>query len=283
MSLILDAINRSNRERANPGEVPGIATQHYSDSAVPAASSWPQGLLALALVLALTLIAWLLLAPKAASPVNTSSLDVAPVASIANSAASSPALKPAAQPAVLEPSPHVAAPELRPALIDSTNAKPQPPAEVAALYTQASSMSESAELSPDEPAQAEPLRSSASQQVASLQSNTEGQEQTVLDVDALLRQAQTQMQQAKAVEHAAPFLADLSQQQKDAIPTVLYSAHDYHADATRSKVLINGQSASAGSSIGKGLRVEEILPDSVVLSFAGQSFRLPALSSWVNL
>ncbi|MBA6412624.1 general secretion pathway protein GspB [Parahaliea sp. F7430] len=282
MSLILDAINRSNRERANPGEVPGIATQHYSDSAVPAASSWSQGLLALALVLALTLIAWLLLAPKAASPVNTSPLDVAPVASIANSATSSPALKPAAQPVVLESSHRVAAPELRPALIDSTNAKPQPPAEVAALYTQGS-MSESAELSLDEPAEAEPLRSSASQQVEAQQSNTEGQEQTVLDVDALLRQAQSQMQQAKAVEHAAPFLADLSQQQKDAIPTVLYSAHDYHADATRSKVLINGQSASAGSSIGKGLRVEEILPDSVVLSFAGQSFRLPALSSWVNL
>ena len=47
-------------------------------------------------------------------------------------------------------------------------------------------------------------------------------------------------------------------------------------------MVINGKTLRAGASAG-GIKVEEILPDSVVLEVKGTRFRLRALNSWVNL
>lgn len=91
------------------------------------------------------------------------------------------------------------------------------------------------------------------------------------------------MRNVQLTGHPAPFLADLSQQRKDAIPTLLYSSHDYRDDGGQSSVRINGTVATAGQNLGKGVAVEEILSDSVVLRYEGQVFRLRALNSWVNL
>jgi hypothetical protein len=38
-----------------------------------------------------------------------------------------------------------------------------------------------------------------------------------------------------------------------------------------------------GGSPVPGMKIEEILPDSVVLNYQGTQFRLRALNSWVNL
>ena len=81
--------------------------------------------------------------------------------------------------------------------------------------------------------------------------------------------------------HPAPLLADLSQQQKDAIPTLMYLRHDYRENGT-SSVLINGETRRVGDRIG-AVQVEEILRDSVVLRHRDTLFRLRALNSWVNL
>ena len=79
-----------------------------------------------------------------------------------------------------------------------------------------------------------------------------------------------------------PFLATLSQQTKDSIPTLMYQRHDYSGSPGKSRVLINGKTLGSGASVG-GVKVAEILPDSVVLEFKGTRFRLRALNSWVNL
>ncbi len=50
-----------------------------------------------------------------------------------------------------------------------------------------------------------------------------------------------------------------------------------------SSVVINGKELHVGGSAAAGVKVEAILPDSVVLSFDGRKFRLRALNSWVNL
>jgi hypothetical protein len=47
-------------------------------------------------------------------------------------------------------------------------------------------------------------------------------------------------------------------------------------------VVINGKTLRTGASAA-GVKVEEILPDSVVLEVKGNRFRLRALNSWVNL
>ena len=78
-------------------------------------------------------------------------------------------------------------------------------------------------------------------------------------------------------------LSELSQQTKDAIPSIFYERHDYSGRPGQSVVVLNGKALKAGGSPASGVRVEEILPDSVVLDYRGTEFRLRALNSWVNL
>ncbi|TGD71895.1 hypothetical protein E4634_17445 [Mangrovimicrobium sediminis] len=104
-----------------------------------------------------------------------------------------------------------------------------------------------------------------------------------VDIDALVRRAQAEIANAELAAHPAPFVGSLSQQTKDAIPTLLYSAHDYSGKQGQSSVVINGRQLRVGGSPATGIKVDEILPDSVVLSFQGKQFRLRALNSWVNL
>ena len=79
-----------------------------------------------------------------------------------------------------------------------------------------------------------------------------------------------------------PFLSAQSQQTKDAIPTIMYLRHDYSGNPASASVVLNGKTLRQGGSV-NGVRVEEILPDSVVLEYQGTRFRLRALNSWVNL
>ena len=81
----------------------------------------------------------------------------------------------------------------------------------------------------------------------------------------------------------SPHGIDLSQRTKDNIPTLYYQRHDYSSDASQSSVTMNGNTVKTGGSIVPGMKVEEILPDSVVLNYQGTQFRLRALNSWVNL
>ena len=98
-----------------------------------------------------------------------------------------------------------------------------------------------------------------------------------------MSQAQDELENAQLDEHPAPFLASLSQQSKDRIPTIFYERHDYSGRPGQSSVVLSGKSIKAGGRTSSGVRVDEILPDSVVLTYKGTQFRLRALNSWVNL
>ena len=115
-----------------------------------------------------------------------------------------------------------------------------------------------------------------------LQSAADETEEPV-DLDKILKMAQEEMQNAKLEDNGVPFLAELSQQTKDAIPTIYYQKHDYSSDPSVSSVTLNGSALRTGSALPSGVKVEEILGDSVVLNFQGTQFRLRALNSWVNL
>nr|WP_241262929.1 general secretion pathway protein GspB [Parahaliea mediterranea] len=301
--MILDAINRSQRERAAPGEVPGVATVHYA-GATAAPSAWRQGLLGLLLVIAVGVIAWLLWRP---APVAERAL---PAAAPPQRAAPTPSADFPAQP-VATPSPRAVEPEVKgegpvPA-VNGAGSRPAVAPEVAALYAEpASPQSAAGAQTAPAAARREPgsqgkvSAEKAAVERASVERAAQATapepavpepavpepavpEEQALDVEALLRAAQREMGGEELSEHPAPFLSELSQQRKDAIPTLLYSAHDYRGGGWNSTVLINGKTARAGQALGKGVTVVEILPDSVVLEFAGKPFRLRALNSWVNL
>lgn len=101
--------------------------------------------------------------------------------------------------------------------------------------------------------------------------------------DALLEEAERQLESATTVDSTLPRLDELSPQIRDQIATLLYSAHDYASDGV-SRVMLNGAWYSAGDTISGSLSLIEVQSDAIVLQTPeGVQFIQPALSSWVNL
>ena len=102
-------------------------------------------------------------------------------------------------------------------------------------------------------------------------------------VDALLEEAERQLESAATIDSTLPRLDELSPQIRDQIATLLYSAHDYASDGV-SRVMLNGAWYSAGDTISGSLSLIEVQSDAIVLeTLEGVQFIQPALSSWVNL
>lgn len=292
MSLILDALNRS---RQDTDQVPGLATQHFAGSGVQAGRNWRQYLLWLALLAALVVIGWLLMArnpgPVVAVPHDANPVQHPPQAEIAVepvTVARAP-VQELVEPTMERPveAPPVDAPEV----IDVAPVSPQQGVHedtaVATLYQQRQGPAPAANESPSKPI-AQPLPAPAGGPIAKVSKSAAAQAQVVrkeepVDIEKMVLQARDDLENARLQEHPAPFIANLSQQVKDSIPTIFYEQHDYTDDRSRSSVMLNGKSLKVGGSAASGVKVDEILPDSVVLSYRGTQFRLRALNSWVNL
>lgn len=297
MSLILDALNKSRNEAE---EVPGLGAEHYREEPP---KPWLSYLPWAGLAAAVFFVIWLI-ASGGAEPEGNVVTPVAELSRNLGSAATSvtdqlkaradegretrvaqaqaqaaappapastpvPTLTPAAEQAVAEQSP---------AAKDATAADN---AAVKALYEKrkraGQELLERAARAKAAEAQAEPAKAAPQSVVAS-----PSLEEPV-DVEEVLRQAQQEVANASLVEHPAPFLVDLSQQTKNDIPTILYQRHEYSSQAGSSSVTINGKAVRVGGTPAAGLQVDDILVDSVILSYRGTQFRLRALNSWVNL
>ena len=102
-----------------------------------------------------------------------------------------------------------------------------------------------------------------------------------IDLAAAIERAAREVGEPSLVPHPTVLLENLSQQQKDQIPTIVYTEHIY-ADGAAPLVELNGQRLRPGQRTG-AITVEDILVDSVILRVNGVSFRLRALNTWVNL
>jgi hypothetical protein len=269
MSLILDALNRSESDRRDPESVPGLQSVHGSRDEAPAAPwcrfLWP----GLTLVFALLALGLWMFSQPAAEKTATSPADAGFTETVV-SAQPEPAPEPAAvdPPAVPEPE-RAAAPADAPAAA----ASPSLSADVAALYEQQPA------ADPD-PAPAAAPRAQATSEPAA--------PEPALDVEAITRAARAELVEGSArgepvVEHSAPFIADLRQSQKDQIPSIFYSEHNWATNPAERSVVLNRQRFTEGQQVKPGLRLLEILPDSIVMEFQGTEFRLQSLNSWVNL
>ena len=102
-----------------------------------------------------------------------------------------------------------------------------------------------------------------------------------IDLAAAIERAAREVGEPSLVPHPTVLLENLSQQQKDQIPTIVYTEHIY-AEGAAPLVELNGQRLRPGQRTG-AITVEDILVDSVILRVNGVSFRLRALNTWVNL
>lgn len=104
-----------------------------------------------------------------------------------------------------------------------------------------------------------------------------------IDLEDVLARTEEALKTTRLQEHAAPFITDLSQRKKDEIPSIFYSHHEFSNNTAQSAVVLNGNTVKVGQKLAGGVKLDEILPDSIVLSHRGEQFRLRALNSWVNL
>jgi hypothetical protein len=288
--LILDALNRSRRETE---AVPGIDTQHPVSEPAPAPGA--RALLPwAALAAAVLVIIWLLVdrggeeatvvATQPAAPGVEFQGDSGGALTAVPEEARAPAQTNATViPATASAPQPVAAPDTGPAPRSAEEPAPDPepgpapdPA-VAQLYREAQTAPAASGPEPAPGPRVEPEPEPAPEQGA-----MPAEREEPVDLEEMLLQAREEMENARLVDHPAPFLASLSQQTKNGIPTILYQRHDYSSNAAESSVDLNGKTLRNGGSAG-GFRVDEILPDSVVLTYRGTQFRLRALNSWVNL
>lgn len=275
MSLILEALNRSQRDRQDDAGAGRDTGAYFERSEVQRSRlSW---LPWLALVFALLVIGWLL------SERFTADVVQIPVTPKKSSVVSQTA------PSQVQPEKTAqAAPTYQSNTVPIVTGRQMPPP-ITANSTSAEVPGKS-KVEPD----------SADSAVAALYAGTEEKAATVqtpvsaknknpslterpIDIEEVLARTEEAVKTARLREHSAPFLSSLSQQVKNDIPTMLYSAHDYSSKSGKSSVVINGKVLREGGTIASGVKLDEILSDSIVLSHRGTQFRLRALNSWVNL
>ena len=102
-----------------------------------------------------------------------------------------------------------------------------------------------------------------------------------INLEKAIAEAANAVGERSLVPHAATMIENLSQQQKDDIPTLIYSAHEFKTDGSAA-VELNGQRLTVGQRAGP-VMVKDILVDSVILEKSGVTFRLTALNSWINM
>ena len=288
MSLILDALNRSRQDRDS---VPNLATRHTFDKM---ASGKRQYLPWVAFSVAVVIIGWLVIGRLFATPVSDIEVG-APTeqvskniitASESNStevkedaAVEEPLVQPVAdsqtsEPVAVAPVANNPEPDIVTIAVamETTTSISAPVVEnpaVAQLYQNRNVMDDAAA----------PQRTSS----AALDLYADSGNEEPIDIARVLQSAREEMKDATLDEHPVPLLSALSQQVKDDIPTLYYQRHDYSNNTSISTVVMNSKTLKVGGNPVNGVKIEEILPDSVVLSYQGTQFRLRALNSWVNL
>lgn len=101
---------------------------------------------------------------------------------------------------------------------------------------------------------------------------------TSSDSESLNPIVEAPVAQSEAVR--IPSIYQLDAYVRKDIPSVDYGAHIYATDNNSGFVILDGARRRAGDKLDSGLFVEKIEEESVVLSFNGTLFSLPAMKSW---
>ncbi|ARN73965.1 general secretion pathway protein GspB [Oceanicoccus sagamiensis] len=245
MSLILDALNRADQERAEENHTPNL---HASHGPAPETSSplrrWIiEGVI---IVLALAAFGYSQWTDETVTPV-TPVVEAEPAQAITVE-------KPV--PAPPAPAPVAAAPKPKP-VVETTVAKkpvekPASNTSIASLYQQ--------------PAATTPMV----------------KEPVVTAAPVVEPVMEAPVDNTQFILKQIPLITERSSRFQRGVPTLNYEVHVHSADDGAGFVKLNGRIARVGAQVAPGLRLIAILDDSIVLDLNGTQFRLPALNSWVN-
>lgn len=282
MSMILDAIKRS-KEVDTRGDVPLVDTEHFVAS--HQTRSWTTsltgitlGCLALLLIGGIFYVTSLFKSPNGAA---SAPLDVQGSVSATNSlprGSDTKTLETVSREGAQQPPEAKREVALRPVMINIPEqpaaAPKQDEAQLAKLYAAMTEDAIGDNLDEDV--------SASSVLIPGIEANQSTTvEEPSVDFAEILANAQSELGVSPLVESTEPLLETLSQQIKDDIPSLIYSAHDFRPSG-RSSVVLNGESAGERQKVG-AFTVVEILPDSVILRWRETQFRVRARNSWINM
>lgn len=253
MSLILDALRKADAERQSRERPAGLDTQPAATET--AGNQWRWGLVAVLLVVvSLALGWWLRPVPEVAgtAPVAVDRIEPRPTRELAPPPGSEPAPETASE-ATSEPRLQKLYDRARPSAgadraeteATGTEAPPTTPdlETIASLYRQ------------EAPAAPDDNSASPGADTGSADSSPAA---------------------------AVGAIRDLPLSVQNRIPTLMYAAHDY-LEGSRPSVVFNGQRYYEGQTLERGLRLERIEEDGVIIRVDDHRFKLRALSSWVNM
>ncbi|MDB2660790.1 general secretion pathway protein GspB [Luminiphilus sp.] len=295
MSMILDAIKRSKEVDAR-GDVPSVDTEHFVASRQT--RSWTISLTGITLgCLALLLIGGIFYTTslfKSPNGAASAPLDAPGSVSAANLLPQGSDTKPletVSREGTQQPPKAKRDVSLRPVVINIPEQLPettqQDEAQLAKLYAAMNEASNAAAQgrSMTEDAMGDNSDEDVAASSVFIQAIEANQSSTVeelpVDFAEILAKAQSELGVSPLVESTEPLLETLSQQIKDDIPSLIYSAHDFRPSG-RSRVILNGESAGERQKVG-AFTVVEILPDSVILRWRETQFRVRARNSWINM
>ena len=281
MSLILDALRQSKQQV-------GPVTQHDAPAAIPGAQTAQRPFVVLALLAGTTFGAgavavWQWGAPEMqlSTPPTAEPLPGAQRSSAAELSAATESFDTSASSARPLGSATESAQRLR--------AEPQPKRDVSAGVTeQVSSLhqqmwSDAAAAGEATPA-ATTTQSGVEAETSVLSNQQDQPVQSIappVDLAKAMENAAREIGESALSPHPSPLLENLSQQQKDQIPMIVYSEHNFAPQGLAS-VMLNGKRLQSGQRADT-VEVIDILKDSVILRVDGIEFRLKALNTWVNL
>lgn len=291
MSLILDALNKADREREYRDAIPDLKTVHGAPRPTrDYRQFWLVGglIAALLMVVALLVIIWLRMPGQTSAPVERDPEATAAPELIAT--VSAPAASPSNLPELQEPAQNATPVTTLP--VDQ---------EVQALYQTQQDTKVMEVIEPKVQTVSEapvvitpenPRRSTVDEELARTlweESRREAQQPvptsalpptpaTTAKTESKPLPADVPVEETLAGHASIPFLHELPVSVQDTIPTLMYAKHEYD----KGFVVINKEELNMGSAARGGVLVERILADGVLLSLNGTEFKLSSLSSWVN-
>ena len=280
MSLILDALNRADKERSVS---PQTANLHPSPTPPPVQSGrvW-RWILEGAIVAGLLGIVIYLVYFQPAPAANTATVPVAQAPATAEgntTAAEAPVATlpsttpvPAPTPSQTPTKPAAVTPPEQPAPLSAT-----PPA-IASSATTGDAEKTAAKPTDDAIAALYKQNSSATTQPKATPAPTQTSRTAPTVKQKPVREKPIGLDIFKQV----PLLSALPERFQATVPNIEYSVHVYNDKGNSGMVNLNGAIRHIGDSVAPGLSVVAILPDGVVLDYRGTQFRLRALNSWVN-
>lgn len=254
MSFILDALRRAERER-NLGRAPrleDVALAGPSMRRPPRPARWL--LLALAALLAISLLLFLALRPRPAAVAPAATPAVQPALSAPHEP---PAPAPVANPLDNAP-PAVAGDQALMTLDDLADHGAVPPAqpEVPGEFAEAEPLpvpGPPAELAEAEPPLAEPERPAEAQS----------------DIPVEPEAVEASVSRLQLSQPAPPRLQDMPPAYRADFPALSLDVHVWDEDPARRFVLVAGRRYREGETLAQGPRLVEIAPDGVILEYQG--------------